>query len=402
MGKTPGTRHMHSRLSARFCATITTPGRYPDGLGLHLHVRPSGSKSWVLRIQNHGRRRDLGLGGYPKVGLAAARALALATHDRIARGIDPVAERRRAAGIPSFAEAARRRFAELAPTFRNPKHRAQWLASLKTHAFPHVGDLPVDQVGAADVRRLLLPIWCAKPETARRVRQRVADVLGFAEAEGWRHGVPDLSAKMLKLPAQPEADRHHAAMPFADVPAFMARLASREGVAALALRFLVLTAARSGEVRGMRWDEVDMEAALWTVPAARMKAGRPHLVPLAPQALALLAAARALPRVAGAEALVFPSPGRAAPLSDMALTKILRDMGETATVHGFRSAFRDWVAERTDFPPEVAEMALAHAIPNRVEAAYRRGNLLDKRTTLMARWAKFAGGEVWNRDSSFD
>ncbi|MFN7174124.1 MAG: tyrosine-type recombinase/integrase [Thermaurantiacus tibetensis] len=386
MGETRG----RGRLSARFVETVTRAGRHPDGLGLYLHVRPSGSKSWVVRVQSGGRRRDIGLGGYPKVGLATARELTLAIHDRIARGIDPVAERRRARGIPTFAEAARRRFAELAPTFRNAKHRAQWIATLAAHAFPHVGDLPVDAVTEADVRRLLAPIWTATPETARRVRQRVADVLAWARAEGWRPDVPDLSPRTLKLPAQPKAVRHHAAMPFDAVPAFMARLAARDGVAALALRFLVLTAARSGEVRGMTWDEVDEAARLWTVPAARMKAGRAHVVPLAGAALLVLADARRLAKAGSA--LVFPSPGRGVPLSDMALTKLLRDMGETVTAHGFRSSFRDLVAERTAFPPEVAEMALAHAIPDRVEAAYRRGQLLEKRRELMAAWAAFACG----------
>jgi len=383
------------RLSVRMVEALSEPGRYGDGRGLFLVVRAGGSKQWIVRVQKAGRRRDIGLGGYPKVKLADARKRADAIRSQVEAGLDPVAERRRAAGVPSFRQAAAIRHAELAPTFRNAKHRAQWLSSLEAHAFPHIGELGVDAVTAPHVRDALLAIWHDRPETARRVHQRIVDVLVWSKSKGWRADVPLMTVKALSLPRARPAVRHHAALPIDEVPGFIARLRAREGVSRLALEALILTAARSGEIRGATWDEVDLEAGLWTVPAARMKAKRPHVVPLSPQAVDVFERARRYRRAVrpGEPDLLFPSPMSGGPLSDMALTKLLRDLGAGVTAHGFRSSFRDWAAERTAFPAEVAEMALAHAIANRTEAAYRRGDLLAKRRELMAAWGRFASGQ---------
>jgi integrase len=375
--------------------SLKAPGRYADGGGLYLLIRGGGAKYWLARLQKGGKRRDIGLGSWPGVSLAEARERLREVARAVEAGRDPVAERKRAAGMPSFAEAAAKRHAELGPTFRNRKHRAQWLASLEAYAFPVLGTLGVDAVEASHVRDALLPIWLEKPETARRVLQRCADVMAWGVAHGYRDAVPMLSAKALRLPRQRAAAVHHAAMPYAEVPAFLSLLREREGMSRLALEFAILTAARSGEVRGATWDEIDLEAALWTVPAARMKAGRAHVVPLSPAALDCLKRAQAL-RTApkpGEPDLIFPSPITGGPMSDMALTKLLRDLGAGVTAHGFRSSFRDWASEETAFPGEVAEMALAHSIADKTEAAYRRGDLLAKRRGLMDAWGRYCTGE---------
>jgi integrase len=354
-------------------------GRYADGAGLFLFVRPTGTKNWIVRVQKDGRRRDIGLGGYPKLTLAKARQRAVEVQSQVEEGLDPVLERKKAAGCPTFEKAAEARHAELAPGFRNAKHAAQWLSSLDAYAFPSLGRLTVDKVTSAHVRDALMPIWLDKPETARRVHQRIVDVLVWAVAKQYRADVPLLTSKALRLPRQSEAVVHHAAMPFDDVAAFLADLRARDGVSRLALEALILTAARSGEIRGATWNEVDLERRLWTVPADRM--------PLSKAAVAAFTRAKAYKR-AGTN-LVFPGMVRGQPLSDMALTKLLRDLETGVTAHGFRSSFRDWCSERTSFPSEVAEMALAHSITSKVEAAYRRGNLLEKRRELMEAWGRF-------------
>ncbi|WP_448577746.1 tyrosine-type recombinase/integrase [Thermaurantiacus sp.] len=381
-------RHL---LSAAAVEALATPGRHADGGGLYLHVRTGGSKNWVVRVQKNGRRRDIGLGGYPKLRLADARKRAAEVLRQIELGLDPVAERKRAAGMPSFRQAAAARHRELEKGFRNAKHRAQWLSSLEAHVCPVLGDMGIDAIGAAHVRDALLPIWLEKPETARRVLQRIGDVLAWGVAQGYRDAMPLLTAKALRLPKQSRAVAHHAAMPFAEVPAFIALLREREGVSRVALEFAILTAARSGEVRGATWDEIDLAARLWTVPAERMKAKRAHQVPLSDAALDCLERARPFRRAVtpGEPDLLFPSTFKGGPMSDMALTKLIRDLGLAVTAHGFRSSFRDWTAEATDFPAEVAEMALAHAIASPVEAAYRRGQLLEKRRALMQAWGRF-------------
>lgn len=376
------------------------PGKHADGGGLYLQVQPAGTRSWVFRPMVAGKRLAIGLGpaaGAGAVSLAKAREAARALADELAAGSVPVSPNRRRkealredAGKVTFRTLAERHIATMKPQWRNPKHRQQWANTLATYAYPHIGDLPVADVRTADVVRVLEPIWLEKAETARRVRSRVEAVLHAAKALGYRQGDNparwDGHLKAL-LPAGGTGQRgQHAALPYAKLPAFWRELEQREGMAALALQFAILTAARSGEVRGARWEEFDLDAGLWTVPGERMKAGREHRVPLSAPALALLANVKVLNH-----GWVFPSPtGRQ--LSDMALTKLLRRMGTGVTAHGFRSTFRTWAAEQTGVQREVAEAALSHAIESKTEAAYQRGDLLKKRRGLMDAWGSYCTG----------
>lgn len=365
---------------------LNEPGRYVDGDGLMLEVKPSGSKSWVVRLQSNGKRRDFGLGSLKDVSLSQARDLAQDLRRKLRQGIDPIAAKQKAQATPTFAVAAASVHAEHKRGWRNGKHGAQWLATLKTYAFPTIGQLPVDAITTGHVRDLLAEIWLTKPETARRVRQRIGTVLDFAHGKGWREPFV-MSAVNKSLPKQPRKTGRFEAIPFTEIPAFLRILRERTSMGRLALEALIFTAARSGEIRLARWSEIDLEAAMWTVPAERMKAGKTHVVPLSEAALAVFQRAADL-RVGGSD-LVFPGAKRGKPLSDMTLLKVLRDMKLPATVHGFRSAFRDWCAEETNFPGEVAEAALAHAIPNKVEAAYRRTDFFEKRRNLMDAWGAY-------------
>jgi integrase len=382
-------------LSALQVARLTEPGLHAVGqvAGLQIRVAPGGSRSWILRVMVGGKRRDVGLGGYPDVTLADVRSKARAAREKIEQGVDPVEHRRAArvklAAVPTFEEATRRMIEARSDEWRNEKHKAQWLSTLKTYAWPTIGKLRVDQVTLAHVRAILQPIWREKTETASRLRGRIETVLAWATAAQLRTGDNPARWKgnldqLLAKPSKVRKVKHHAALDVDAVPAFMVELREREGIAARALEFAILTAARSGEVRGARWNEIDLEAKTWTIPADRMKAGREHIVPLSPPAMALL---KSLPRFARIT-LVFPSPtGKV--LSDMALSAVVRRMKVDAVPHGFRSSFRDWAAERTNYPRDAAEAALAHTIGDKVEAAYRRGDLLMKRTRMMAEWARF-------------
>lgn len=376
------------KLTAVKIRSLTEPGRYSDGDGLFLEINGKGAGSWILRVQNNGKRQDIGLGSTKSVPLKDARDAAFATRQKIAQGIDPVAERKQQRQtIPTFREAARLVHEEHEKAWKNGKHQNQWIATLTTYAFPKIGDLTVDKIEGPAIRDVLSPIWLSKPETARRVRQRIGTVLDWACAKGFRATEAPMRSISKGLPRQPKKDGHFAAMPYADVPAFVEKLRERESVGQLALEALILTATRSGEIRGATWAELDLKAALWTIPAARMKMGKVHIVPLSPEAVAVFE--RAQRYRAGASDLVFPGQNVKRPLSDMTLLKILRDMELMVTVHGFRSAFRDWVAEQTDYSGEVAEAALAHTVSNKVEAAYRRTDFLDKRRLLMRDWAAF-------------
>lgn len=374
------------RLSATAVKAAKLPGRYGDGDGLYLLVSRAGARSWVCRVQKEGKRRDIGLGSAKKVPLALARERAAKVRSQVEVGLDPIAERRKEAGIPTFREAAAIVFAENKKNWRNAKHREQWLSTLTSYAFPHFGDMAVSKVDGPQVRDALVAIWLDKPETARRVRQRIVTVIDWAIAKGYRTMPLPIAAMNKSLPKVKAKPAHHSALPYADVPAFVAKLRTRESVGRLAFEALLLTAARSGEIRGAMWSEIDLEKKLWTVPAERMKAGREHVVPLSNAALSVFERAGAY-REARND-LVFPGTRYGKPLSDMTLTKICRDSETPAVPHGFRSSFRDWVAEETDFDGDVAEMALAHTIENKVEAAYRRGNLLEKRRALMDAWAR--------------
>lgn len=378
------------RLSATAVKAAKTPGRYGDGDGLYLLVGPTGSRSWVCRVQKGGKRRDIGLGSAKKVSLAQAREKATKVRSQVEAGVDPIIERRKDEGIPSFREAAATVFAENKKNWRNAKHRDQWLATLTAYAFPHFGDLPVSDVDGPHVRDALVAIWLEKPETARRVRQRIVTVIDWAIAKGYRTMPLPMAAMNKSLPKIRAKAAHHSALPYAEVPKFVGKLRERESVGRIAFEILVLTAARSGEIRFAVWSEIDLENALWTIPAGRMKAGREHVVPLSQAAVQAFKRAKTFQNLRCD--LVFPGQRYRKPMSDMTLTKICRDMGIDAVPHGFRSSFRDWVAEETDFDGEIAEMALAHTIENKVEAAYRRGNLLEKRRKLMDAWAAYCEG----------
>ncbi|MFK7793198.1 MAG: tyrosine-type recombinase/integrase [Devosiaceae bacterium] len=376
-------------LSARKVETAQ-PGKHGDVRGLYLLVKPSGARSWVLRYQVHGRRRDLGLGAYPDVSLAMARERAAEARRLLANGEDPIAKKQQAKP-KTFKAAALELIQSKRPGWKSAKHAAQWAATLETYVFPKLGQVQIAKIETADVISTLSPIWSEKPETANRVRQRIEAVIDYATALGIRSG--DNPARwrghldhLLPNPKKVRSVRHHPALPHAEISSFMAALDQRSGVAARALAFTILTAARSGEARGMTWSEIDLDARLWMVPANRMKAGKEHRVPLTEAALALLGNAR------DAGKLVFESEAKPnKPISDMSMTAVLRQMGYDAiTVHGFRSTFRDWAGETTGFPREVIEAALAHGIKNKAEAAYARSDLFDKRRELMAAWAAIA------------
>lgn len=360
--------------------------------GLYLQVRGDAT-SWILRAVIGGRRRDIGLGGYPDVTLADARTAARAKRAMIADGKDPIEERRAAKAklesVLTFDEAAKRLIKAKTPGWSNPKHIAQWQTTLDTYASPVLGKMPVDKIDIPHILAVLTPIWETKTETATRVRARIEAVLAWATVSKhrtgdnparWKHNLD----KILPEPSKVTTKVHHPALPVDAMPEFMTALRARVAPAARCLELAILTATRSQEVRGARWDEIDMKAATWTIPGARMKAGKEHKVPLSPTAIALL---KAQPRQAR-NPLVFPAE-RGKVLSDSALSAVLKRMEVPAVPHGFRSTFRDWAAEVSHYPRDVAEMALAHVIQDKTEAAYRRGDLFAKRALMMADWAKY-------------
>lgn len=368
------------------------PGRYGDGGGLFLLVGKGGAKSWIVRVQKDGRRRDIGLGSASKVPLKLARERAGEVREQIELGIDPVAERRKAAGIPTFREAAKLVHAEHKASWKNAKHKAQWLSTLESYAFPAFGDRSIAQVDAAAVRDALSAIWLEKPETARRLRQRIRTVIDWGVAKGYRESALAMPVIDKALPKQRAKVRHHKAVPYSELPAFMGKLRKTESMGRLALEAVILTAARSGEVRLATWGELDFDASTWTIPAERMKAGREHVVPLSAPTVSLFERMKAHRREDTDGALVFPGVKRGKPLSDMTLTKAMRDMGREETPHGFRSTFRDWVAEQTTWPADLAEAALAHVVSDKTVAAYQRGSMLEKRRELMTAWADYCEG----------
>lgn len=377
------------KLTPNLIKGLTEPGRYSDGEGLLLQISASGGKSWLVRIQINGRRRDIGLGEVRHVSLREARLEAAAIKKLAKSGIDPLEERRKVEiVVPTFEQAAQRAHAELVKGWKNGKHTMQWIKTLELYAYPKLGKLRVDQIDGPLIRDVLAEIWLEIPETARRVRQRIGTVLDWSYASGFRTSEAPMRSISKGLPRQPKKTGHFAALPYAEVPAFLRRLSAREASSSrLALEALILTAVRSGEVRGAKWSELNDELTLWTIPAERMKAGVAHAVPLSPQAAKIFDQARTL-RIKGCD-LVFPGANADTSLSDMALLELVRGMSLPATVHGFRSSFRDWAAEETDVAREIAEAALAHTLENKVEAAYRRTDFLVKRRELMKAWADF-------------
>jgi integrase len=386
------------KLSTRKVAALATPGRYGDGDGLWLQVSGTGTKAWLLRYMLAGRARHMGLGPVSLVSLADARERAKEARRLLLDGIEPlearIAQRQRAgieaASSVTFRECAERYIRAHEAGWRNAKHRAQWKSTLASCVDPVFGHFPVSAIDTGLVLKALEPIWTSKPETAGRVRGRVEAVLDWAAARGYRRGENPARwrghlDKLLPSRRKLQRVEHHAALPYAELPGFMVELRGHKGVAASALQFVILTAARSGEAIGAKWSEVDFAARIWTIPADRMKGRREHRVPLSDRAIDVLGA---LPREKDNDH-VFIGSRSGTSLSDMALFVLLRRMGRGVTAHGFRSTFRDWAAEVTAYPNHVVEMALAHAVPNAVEAAYRRGDLFEKRRRLMADWAQF-------------
>lgn len=377
------------KLNALQVKNLTEPGRYSDGEGLILKIGPTGGKSWILRVQVDGRRRDIGLGNAGTVSLRDAREAAGELRKLARSGVDPLAAKQKQdIVIPTFREASKLVHAELCKGWKNGKHTDQWLTTIEKYAWPRFGALKVNEIEGPVIRDVLAEIWLEIPETARRVKQRIGTVLDWCYAKGYRPSEAPMRSLARGLPRQPRKDGHFAAMDYGAVPGFLADLQNRKrSISRLALELLILTATRSGEVRGARWDELNDDLTIWTIPAGRMKIGKAHSIPLSSQAADIFRQASHF-RIAGSD-LVFPGQRRKAPMSDMTLLQLLRGMNVNVTAHGFRSSFRDWVADKTDFPREVAEAALAHTLENKVEAAYRRTDFFEKRRALMKEWGKY-------------
>jgi integrase len=392
------------KLTALAVEKAKAPGMHCDGGGLYLRVTGQGAKGWFYRFTLDGRARWMGLGPLHTIGLGEARGRAADCRRLLLEGIDPIEARKaqrakvrlEAAGAVTFAHAAARYIESHRAGWRNAVHAAQWPATLEAYAYPVIGGLPVQAITTALVMRVLQPIWATKPETASRLRGRIEAVLDWAKAQGYREGENPARwrghlANLLPARAKVQRVRHHPALPYAEIGAFMAGLRAREGVAARALEFAVLTAARAGEVLGARWSEIDLGQKLWVVPAPRTKTEREHRVPLSKRALAILEEMRA--RRDGQQdgtAFVFPGARHGMPLNNAAMLRVLASMGHgDLSVHGFRASFRDWAAERTGFPREAAELALGHAVGDKVEAAYRRGDMFERRRQLMKAWGAF-------------
>jgi integrase len=384
-------------LTEKRIARLTEPGRFGDGHGLYLQVISPSNRSWLLRYQRDGRERWMGLGPLHTFALKEARERARTARQQLKDGIDPLdartAERAKqaveAVKALTFEEAAQAYFDFHEKKWRNGKHRQQFLSTLKTYAYPVLGRLPIAAIDTGLVLKVVEPIWQDKTETASRTRGRIEAVLDWATVRGYRSGDNPARwkghlAEVLPARSQIAPHQHHRALPFAAVPDFMAQLTTRDGIAPQALQFLILTAARTGELIGARWSEIDLKQGIWIVPAGRMKGHREHRVPLSSRAVDIL---KALPREGD---FVFIGGRKGTALSNMAMAELVKRMGRAdVTVHGFRSSFRDWAAERSNFPNHVIEMALAHVVGDKVEAAYRRGDLFEKRRKLMDAWAGF-------------
>jgi integrase len=387
------------KLTALKANKAKTPGYYGDGGGLFLQVSRYGSKSWVFRFKASGRLREMGLGSLDTYSLAEARERARECRKLRDEGRDPIEERRTArdrakldtARAMTFRDCAERYIAAHEAGWKNPKHAAQWPATLAAHVYPSLGALPVQAIDTALVMKAIEPIWTEKPETASRVRGRIEAILDWASARGFRQGENPARWRghldhLLPKKTKVRRIKHHAALPFAEICPFVVELRQQHGIGAKALEFAILTAARTGEAIGAKWEEIDLAERTWIIPTERMKAEKEHRVPLSDAALAILEDLGKVRR----DDFVFPGDRAGRPLSNMAMTMLLRRMGRAdLTVHGFRSSFRDWASERTGFPAEVAEMALAHTVSDVVERAYRRGDLFQKRRHLMDAWARF-------------
>ncbi len=378
---------------------LKKPGMYPDGHGLYLRAGPNGAKSWIFRYKINKRRHEMGLGGFPMVSLAEARDLAKGHRRQIHDGFNPLEQRRAqrqaaklgAAKRITFKQCAEAYIADTSKAWKNPKHAAQWSSTLEAYAYPVFGNLPVQSIDTSLVVTALRAIWHAKPETASRLRGRIERVLDYARVSEYRSGENPARwrghlDKLLQQRTKLQKVKHHAALPYREIGSFMQALQEKDGVAALALQFTILTATRTNEVIGARFDEVNFAAKEWVIPSQRMKSGKPHRVPVSPEALHILETMKEV----SSGPHIFPGASREGGISNTAMLKVLKRMDRRdLTVHGFRSTFRDWVAEQTSFPSFVAEAALAHVVADKVEAAYRRGELMQKRRKLMEVWASY-------------
>lgn len=375
------------RLTAAFVRNAKEPGKYYDEHGLFLRVTNTGAGRWVQRLRIQGKSREIGLGSASLVSLADARNRAMANRVLAREGGNPLQAKKEADGVLSFEEAARKVYEIRKPSWSNAKHAAQFISTLETYAFPKIGEIKVGAVTTADVLEVLLPFWLEKPETARRVRQRIGVVMAWAIAQGWRQDNP-ATAVSEALPKQTTRPKHRLAIPYDEVSGAIETVNdSGAGQSTKqALEFLVLTAARSGEVRLAQWSEIDLGKSEWKIPAQRMKAKRQHRVPLSPRAIEILEAAKLIEDGSG---LVFSGTRYGKPLSDMTLSKLVKSLGIKADVHGFRTSFKTYAQERTNAPREVSEAALAHVVTNKAEAAYARSDLFDKRRDLMERWSEY-------------
>ncbi len=386
-------RQVH-RLSARKVATLKEVGRHADGNGLYLSISDNGGRRWVFLYRSAGKVREKGLGSATSVSLKDARLKADEVRKQLASGLDPINEGRKNTGLMTFAECSKVYIDSHAAGWSNPKHADQWRNTLKTYADPVIGKLPVNKIDVSHIMNILDPIWRTKTETASRVRGRIESILDWAAVKKYRGSENPARLKghldhLLPRRQKVAKVQHHPALPYKDIPAFMADLRTREGTGALALEFTILTAARTNETLGAKWDEIDLESKVWTVPAQRMKARVEQAVPLSDRSIEILKS------LSTDTEYVFPGNGDNNPLSSMSLLAVLKRMDRSdITTHGFRSTFRDWAAETTEFPNEVVEMALAHTIKNKAEAAYRRGNMLDRRRVLMDAWSVFCRGEI--------
>jgi integrase len=382
-------------LNVKRVEALKEPGMHGDGDGLYLRISPSGTKSWIPRVRIAGEtaRREIGLGSVATLSLAEARDKARELRKEAKEGRNPI--KRRDKRALTFKEAATEAHGQVAPTFKNPKHAALWLSSLDLHVFPHIGDKPIEGLGRADVVTALEGIWLKTPDTARRVKQRIATVFDWAIGRGHYSGANPVDKALMKsLPKSKRSTEHMAAMPWKELPAFYGELCDREATAAMCLRFLILTATRSGEARGARWSEIDLKAGVWTIPADRIKMERPHSIPLSKEALAIAHRVRGLDSV-----LLFPSPqkagaGKGKELSVNCFRPLYERMGRAGFVtHGFRSTFTDWANESARAQFEVSQACLAHQVGNAVERAYARSDLFDRRRELMGAWSAFVCGK---------
>jgi integrase len=389
-----------NQLTVKSIDAISEPGRYRDGGGLYLVADNKTAKRWLLRIMVQGRRRDLGLGSYPLVSLSEARELARQYLKAARAGDDPTVTLRRSSSMPDFETVARDYFAQHKARWKNAKHRQQWITTLEQYAFPVLGKRRIDDITTPDVVSVLSPIWFEKHETARRLKQRIAMVFDDAKGKGHLAGENPVAGVSASLKRDKRMrPQHFAAMDYRELPAFIAKLRSDDtpAMAKLALEFTILTAARTGEVIKARWDEIDASKRIWTVPADRMKAGREHRVPLSERALAIIETVRPVTEVGG---WLFEGQRPRKALSNMAMLKLLERMKVPVTVHGFRSTFRDWCGETTGFPHAAIEKCLAHEVANKVEAAYARSDLLDRRREIMAAWESYLSSGKTNSRST--